>query len=63
MKSDLIDLTVEIHHQTDKAWLLSDDGNRENAVWIPKSQAEIEYNGRTHILTCHEWLALDKGLI
>lgn len=63
MKSDLIDLAVQLHHETGKAWLVSDDGDREKAVWIPKSQAEIEADGKIHLLTCPEWLAQDKGLI
>lgn len=63
MKSDLIDLAVQLHHETGKAWLISDDGDREKAVWIPKSQAELETDGKAHTLTCPEWLAQDKGLI
>jgi hypothetical protein len=63
MKSDLIELAVQLHAETEKAWLVSDDGEAKNAVWIPKSQAEIEPKGKHHILTCPEWLALDKRLI
>lgn len=63
MKSDLIDLAVEIHHETEKAWLVSDDGDKEKAVWVPKSQAQIETKGRAHTLTCPEWLAVNKGLL
>jgi hypothetical protein len=64
-KSDLIDVAVRLHHETEKAWLVSDDGEVESAVWIPKSQAEIEAkaNGRMHMLTLPEWLATDKRLI
>lgn len=63
MKSDLIEVAVQLHHETEKAWLVSDDGEKKNAVWIPKSQAEIEPKGKHHILTLPEWLALDKRLI
>lgn len=63
MKSDLADIDVQLHHETEKAWLVSSDGDRENAIWIPKSQAEIEPKGKHHVLTCPEWLATDKGLI
>lgn len=62
-KSDLIDVAVQLHHETEKAWLVSDDGDKKNAVWIPKSQAEIEPKGKAHILTMPEWLAADKRLI
>jgi hypothetical protein len=63
MKSDLIDVAIQLHHETEKAWLVSDDGDRKRAVWIPKSQAEIESKGKHHELTMPEWLALEKGLI
>lgn len=63
MKSDLIEVAVQLHHETEKAWLVSDDGDRTRAVWIPKSQAEIDAKGKHHELTMPEWLALDKGLI
>ena len=33
-KSDLIDVTVQLHHETAKAVLVSDDGDRDKAVWI-----------------------------
>lgn len=58
-KSDLIDLAVQVHHETEKAWLISDDGDRAKAKWIPKSQAEVAEG----VLTCPEWLAKEKGLI
>lgn len=58
-KSDLIDCAVQLHHETPKAWLVSDDGDRKRAVWIPKSQAEFAEG----VITMPEWLAKDKGLI
>ncbi|TPN44419.1 hypothetical protein FJ981_27880 [Mesorhizobium sp. B1-1-4] len=63
-KSDLIDVTVQLHHETDRAVLVSDDGERESAIWIPLSQCEVlkRPNGIA-IVTMPEWLALDKGLI
>lgn len=59
MKSDLIDITVQIHHETERAWLVSDGGEK---VWIPKSQAEIAPEGKVWVLTMPEWLAVEKGL-
>lgn len=32
MSERLADITVALHHETDKAVLVSDDGDRENAV-------------------------------
>lgn len=62
-KSDIIDVSVMLHHETEKAWLVSDDGEKDNGVWIPKSQAELEKDGNIYVLSLPEWLAKDKGLI
>lgn len=63
-RSDLIDITVQLHHETDKAVLVSDDGEKDNAVWLPRSMIEID-GKKDNILeiTLPEWLAMDKGLI
>ncbi len=64
MKSDLIDVTMQLHHETAKAVLVSDDGDRDHAVWIPKSHCEIEDKGQgVVIVTLPEWIAREKGLI
>lgn len=67
-KSDLVDLTMRLHHETDKAVLVSDDGEEKNAIWLPKSQIEIApvpgTGGAGHVLvTLPEWLATSKGLV
>lgn len=64
-KSDLIDVACTQHAETDKAVLISDSGEKDDAVWLPKSQIEIEHNrGESFItVTLPEWLAMDKGLI
>lgn len=64
MKSDLIDITLAVHHQTEKAVLVSDDGDRQKAVWLPLSSIEIApIKGGAAEVTMPEWLALEKGLI
>lgn len=64
VKSTLVDIAVQVHHQTEKAILVSDDGDKEKAVWVPLSQCEVEHGKRgTATLTLPEWMALDKGLI
>jgi hypothetical protein len=66
MRSDLIDLSMWRHAQTRKAILVSDDGVREHAVWLPLSQVEVVEEDETDldiIVTLPEWLALEKGLI
>ena len=62
--TDLIDVTCQIHHETDKAVLVSDDGERKNAKWLPRSVIEIEpkKNGIVEI-TMTARLAAEKGFI
>jgi hypothetical protein len=63
-KSDLIDVTVKVHHTTERAVLVSDDGDREKAVWLPLSQVEVVMKDRgVAEVTLPEWLAIDKGLV
>lgn len=64
-KSDLVDVAMIRHAETDKAILVSETGERETAVWLPKSQIEIENDGQKNFvtITMPERLALDKGLI
>ena len=64
-KSDLVDIEVVIHAETDKAIKVSNDGEKANAVWLPKSMIEIEPNLGIGIviISLPERLALDKGLI
>lgn len=63
MKSDLVDLTVQIHARTNRAILVSDDGDRERAVWLPLAHVEVVPKGRHHVVTIPEWLAIDRGLV
>ena len=57
--SNLIDITMQIFAETPKAVLASDTGDKKDAVWLPRSQIEID--GDT--ITMPEWLAQEKGLI
>jgi hypothetical protein len=62
-RSDLIDISVVLVHQTDKAVLVDHGG--DGNVWIPKSLCEIERDpdGKTWTLTLSEQVAEEKGLI
>ena len=63
-KSDLIDMALQLHARTERAVLVSDDGDKEKAVWLPLSQVEVlPLKHGTIAVTMPEWLALDKGLI
>ena len=63
MKSNIIDIDVEVTHRTEMAVLVH-TGDKENAVWLPLSQIEIQHSGFGGIetVTLPEWLALEKGL-
>lgn len=65
MKSDLVDIAGVQHAETDKAILFSETADKADAVWLPKSMIEIEYDGHRNFVTVTmpERLALDKGLI
>lgn len=66
MKSTVIDVTVMLHHRTDKAVLVSDDGDPKSASWLPLSQIDIDdsaSSGDAVEITLPEWLAVEKGLI
>lgn len=66
MRSDLIDIAGVIHHETEKAILFSDTADKDDAVWLPKSQVEIELDGGRPgfaTVTMSERLATEKGLV
>lgn len=67
-KSDLVDLELQLHAETGAALLVSDDGDKKSAVWLPKSQIEFEVRERNSsaalvLVTMPEWLAIAKGLV
>ena len=63
MRSNVIDIAVQVMRQTEKA-VLVDHGGKE-PCWLPLSQIEIEPNrdGKTHTVSMEQWLAEEKGLI
>jgi hypothetical protein len=62
--TNLIDLEIFIHAETDLAILASLPGDDEEPVWLPLSQIEINERHRSSAeITLPEWLALDRGLI
>jgi hypothetical protein len=64
VKSDIIDIDVEVVHRTDKAVLVH-TGDKESAVWLPLSQIEIGPSGFGGIETVSlpQRLAEEKGLV
>lgn len=64
-RSNIIDITAELRHETDKAFLVYNGGEK---VWLPKSMVEATAIASTEYSQLYEfampmWLAQDKGLI
>lgn len=64
-KSDLIDLTLKLHHATERAVLVSESEDRDKAVWLPLSQIEVTETKKSGVVevTLPEWLAKERGFI
>lgn len=67
-RSDLVDLTLFVHFDTDAAWRVSDSGVDADGVWLPKSQCEVEFlkpekGVRVGIVTLPQWLAEARRLV
>lgn len=61
-RSTLVEIEVDVITMTDKAILVTHDGDTE--TWIPKSMCEYEKVGRMqYVLTMEESFAADKGLV
>lgn len=64
---DTVELKVFIHHETDAAYLVSETGDKDDAVWLPKSQLQGEpvcvEKGSIADLEIPEWLAIEKGFV
>lgn len=62
-RSNLFDVSMHLHHETARAILVSDDGNRDHAVWLPKEHVEYERTSPgVYLVTMPEWLAIERGL-
>jgi hypothetical protein len=60
----LFSVSVHLHHETPSAILVSDDGLRDHAVWLPKSLIEFEPSHHNIIeVTAPEWVLVDKKLV
>ena len=65
MSKRLVNITLELLHETPRAVLVTDKGP-EHAAWLAKSLIEFEPNGTNAKLVdvvAPEWLLLERGLI
>lgn len=66
MSREKVTLTFVVHHETDRAILVSDDGDRDKAEWLPLSQINItrewaEGDDEGIEVEVPLWLAEEKG--
>jgi hypothetical protein len=56
--------TLHKHHETAKAWLVSETGDKDDAFWLPLSQIEIidDETDEAVTLDVPRWLAEKHGL-
>jgi len=62
-ESDLIKITADLKHETERAYLIDDGSTRE---WVAKSLVGDEpelVKGSTFVFEMPEWLAHEKGFI
>lgn len=64
--SELIDVTLKVLHETEKAYLvtegLTDKDGKEKTAWLPKSQVEGDIEvSKTCTVTMPRWLFEEKG--
>jgi len=64
MKSNVIEISVQVLRETDKAVLVTPD-IPEHGKWLPKSQVELHPSAVEGIVTLvlPEWLATKEGLV
>lgn len=63
-KSDIIDVEVTVHWETEKAYLISSSGLNCEAEWVPKSRVEMEHKGgNLYEVTLPEGLAVALGIV
>lgn len=62
MRSDLIDITVMIERETEKAWGLNNGTGP--MIWVPKSMSEVDDRKPNGLatMTLPERFAIEKGL-
>lgn len=64
-RDEKVTLELHQHAETDAAYLTSDDGDEDEAAWLPKS---LVTRGEKTGVGCYsfevpEWLAIREGLV
>ena len=62
--SEIVDIEMQLHHETPKAILCSLGGKRDKGIWLAKSLVEyVTKKQNIIVVTMPQWLAYEKGLI
>lgn len=66
-RDEMLELELHLHHQTDWSWLVSDDGKRDRAVWLPRSVVDrgvrTSRRAPTYKFDVPRWMAEREGLV
>lgn len=62
---DIHEFVVAVHQETDLAWLVSETGDEDAAVWVPKSQVQLFKTKQADRfrLEMPEWLCIERGFL
>ena len=62
--TEVVTVTVQIMGETPLAYRVSETGDDEDAVWLPKSLVELgtKVGPATYEMDMPEWLAVREGL-
>lgn len=58
-----VSFPIELHFETERAYLISNTGLERDARWVPKSQCFLVTEGKTLHASIPEWMAIDKGFV
>jgi hypothetical protein len=64
--SGMVELNLHYHMENDRAYCVSENGDLDCRVWLPKSECgevEIRERKKSIVIEVPEWLAKDRGLI
>jgi hypothetical protein len=64
--TEYVEIEVVVHRATEKAVLVSDDGDDSDATWLPLSQIKgprPSVSQDSQVLEVAEWIAQREGLI
>lgn len=63
---DRMVVVLHLHHETEKALLVSENGNRGNGVWFPKSlcrEYDVDRKRKTVEINAPLWWLKENGIV